>query len=130
MFDRYLIGEDGFRNVEQDGKVVGFQFQVRITYYRGLRLSMVEGFEVSVDGRSFPLERNLFTVNGHTFNYEQMKTEYKERWEMGDFAQVTVPVPGGLAPGQHDLKVTEYLRVSYSPVRSVGNDEKVLSVGG
>jgi hypothetical protein len=130
MFDKYLIGEKGFRNVVEDGKTIGFQLEVRIAYYRGLGLSMVEGFEVSVDGKQFPRECNLFTVHGRTFTYKQMETEYDERWEMGEIALLTVPLPGGLVLGKHEVAAVEYLRVSYMPVLSVGKDNKVLALEG
>lgn len=128
MFDKYLIGENGFRNVVGDGKTTGFQLEVRIAYYRGLGLSMVEGFEVSVDGREFPRQDNLFTVRGRTFTHRQMETEYDERWEMGEVAQLTVPLFGGLSVGKHEVAVTEFLRVSYVPVITTGKDKKTLTL--
>jgi hypothetical protein len=130
MFDKYLIGENGFHNVVVDGKTIGFQLEVRIAYYRGLGLSMVEGFDVNVDGKQFPRKDNLFTVRGRTFTYKQMETEYEERWEMGEVALLTVPLPGGLTSGTHEVEATEYLRVSYMPVLSVGKDKKVLTIKG
>jgi len=126
MFDKYLIGENGFRNVAEDGSVTGFQIQVRITYYRGLGLSMVEGFDINVDGKQFPRAAVSFTLRGRTFTFRQMETEYDERWEMGEWAQLTLPLPGGLAPGKHRVSVVEYLRVSYVPVLTVGKDNKIL----
>jgi hypothetical protein len=128
MFDRYLIGENGFRNVVEGGKTIGFQLEVRIAYYRGLGLSMLEGFEVTVDGKQFPREDNLFTVRGRTFTQKQMETEYDERWEMGEVAQLTVPLPGGLTGGKHEVSVVEYLRVSYVPFITTGRDKKTLTL--
>jgi len=128
MFDRYLIGESGFRNVVEGGKTFGFQLEVRIAYYRGLGLSMLEGFEVTVDGKQFPREENLFTVRGRTFTQKQMETEYDERWEMGEFATVTIPLPGGLRSGKHDVSIVEYLRVSYVPFITTGRDKKTLTL--
>jgi len=128
MFDRYVIGENGFSNVAEDGKTIGFQLEVRIAYYRGLGLSMLEGFDVIVDGRQFPREDNLFTVRGRTFTSRQMETEYDERWEMGEVAHLTVPLPGGLAPGKHEVAVVEYLRVSYVPTITVGRHRKTLTL--
>ena len=128
MFDKYLIGENEFRNVVEDGKTTGFQIEVRIAYYRGLILSMVEGFEICVDGREFPRESNLFTLRGRTFTYQQLETEYDERWEMGEVALLTVPLPEGLSAGKHEVIVVEYLRVSYVPVITTGQDKKTLAL--
>ena len=101
MFDKYTICEEGFRNVVRDGEVVGFELSIRIAYYRGLRLSMVEGFEVTADGETFPVERNLFTAGGRSYSYEEMEREPTGRWEFGEKAVLFVPRPGGLAPGPH-----------------------------
>lgn len=126
MFDRFLISDDGFKNVVQGGEVIGFQLNVRITYYRGVTLSAIEGFEVKVDGRSFPREDNLFTVRGRTYTFTELEGEGKERWELGEFARLTVPLPGGLTPGPHIVEVLELLRISYLPAMSEGIDKKVL----
>ena len=80
MFDKYLICEDSLRNVVEDGVVIGFEFEVRITSYRGLGLSMVEGFDVTVDGEAYPRKENLFILGGRTFSYDAMETEYEARW--------------------------------------------------
>jgi hypothetical protein len=128
MFDKYLICEDSLRNVTTQDKVTGFEFEVRITSYRGLALSMVEGFDVSVDGESFPREQNIFVVRGREFTFDEMEKETETRWEMGEKAVLQVPKPGGLSPGRHSIKVTEYLRISYVPVISEGRDQKTLSL--
>ena len=45
MFDRYILVEDSLRNT--DG---GFAVDIRMPYYRGLGLSMVEDVTLTVDG--------------------------------------------------------------------------------
>jgi hypothetical protein len=119
MFDRYLIGEDSLRNVVEDGKITGFQFDVRIGYYRGLGLSMVEGFDVSVDGKAYPSTDVLFKLHGKTFTHKQMETEYNERWEMIEPATLMLPEAGGLDAGEHEVSMVEYLRISYLPAPSI-----------
>jgi hypothetical protein len=128
MFDKYLICEDTLSSVVANGEVIGFQFQVRITSYRGLALSMVEGFDVIVDGETFNREDNIFVLRGRSFTYDEMEKETEVRWEMGERAVLQVPKAGGLTPGPHVFKVTEYLRISYVPVISEGHDQKVLEL--
>ena len=128
MFDKYSICEDSLRNVVENDTVTGFEIEVRITSYRGLRLSLVEGFDVTVDEESFPREANLFIVGGRTFTFTEMETEYEVRWEMGEPATLRVPKPGGLKPGPHKVCVVQYLRISYSPVISEAADSKELEV--
>src|SRR5450432_2079011 len=124
MFDKYLICEDTLRNFVEDGAVTGFEFEVRITSYRGLLLSMVEGFDVTVGGQEFPRTSNIFVLRGRKFSFDEMENEFEQRWEMGEKALLRVPKLGGLAPGPHKVRVVEYLRISYVPVISEGVDVK------
>ena len=54
MFEPYVICEQGFRNVSENGQVTGFQLRLRIANWRGLPLSLIEDVRVRVDGESFP----------------------------------------------------------------------------
>jgi Domain of unknown function (DUF6379) len=128
MFDRYTICEEGFCNAAQDAQIAGFEILIRIAYYRGLRLSMVEGFDVTVDGESYPAEKNLFTTGGRTYTYEEMENEPTGRWEFGEKAVLFVPKPGGLTPGPHTIHVVQHLRISYSPSTVIGDDTKTLAI--
>ncbi|HAM45257.1 MAG TPA: hypothetical protein DCM67_09610 [Propionibacteriaceae bacterium] len=118
MFDTYIIGEGTIRNVESDGAVTGFAFDTRITYYRGLGLSMVEPFEVVLDGVAIPVENLRFTLGDRTWTFAEMAQEFDARWELTETAVLTVLLPGGLTAGEHELQVTEVLRVSYLPFLS------------
>lgn len=115
MFDSYIIGEGTVHNVTEVGQVIGFAFDTRITYYRGLGVSMVEPFEVILDGKAIPVEDLRFTLHGNTWTFEELAVDFDTRWELTETAVVTVLVPGGLTPGAHELDVTEVLRVSYLP---------------
>jgi hypothetical protein len=121
MFDRYIIIEDSLRNT--DG---GFAFDIRMPYYRGLGLSMVEDVTAVVDGHAFPREALTFTVHGNTYTLDELETEYEDRWEFGEPATVTVEHPGGLAPGEHVVANEQRLRISYLPWLGGGSDEKRL----
>ena len=128
MFDRYLICEDGFANVFEDGKVAGFQLKVRITYYRGVALSLVEGFDVTIDGKKYRRDRMRFSVGDRSFTLDEMETAVNDRWEFGEPATLTIFEPGGLAPGKHEIEVFEHLRISYLPWPSVTGDKKTLAL--
>jgi hypothetical protein len=126
MFDQYMICEESFQNVVENGAVVGFQFGARLPYYRGLGLSMVEDIGIIVDGEAVPREQILFSVRGRTWTLEQMETEMEERWEMGEVARLIVQRPGGLASGEHKIELSEALRISYLPFVPITRDAKVL----
>jgi hypothetical protein len=128
MFDKYIICEDGFRNVTTGGQVAGFQFKARLPYYRGLGLSMVEELEIKIDSLQIPRQSIRVTLHGNTYTLDEMESEYHDRWEFGEQGVVTVDLPGGLAPGAHEIEVTPRLRISYLPFILVGQDSKLLTL--
>lgn len=116
MFDSYVIDESSVRNVTAGDEVVGFSFDTRISYYRGLGVSMVEPFEVRIDGGEIvPADRLRFTIGDRTWTWDELETDGESRWEMTEPATLTVLVDGGLTSGEHTLEVSECLRISYLP---------------
>jgi len=115
MFEKYMVCDHGFKNVMKNGEVIGFQLRVKIAYYRGLRLSLVEGFEVTVDGERFVDELITFGIGDRSYTLKQMETEYEDRWEFGEEATLTIVKPGGLAPGEHKIDFVQKVIVSYLP---------------
>ncbi|MFF2050299.1 DUF6379 domain-containing protein [Leifsonia sp. NPDC058194] len=113
MFDKYILVDDTLRNVETDGSVTGYAVDTRIAYYRGLGLSMVD-VALTVDGVAVPTEEITFTVHGNSYRADQMGEIFDDRWGFTEPATLSVAVAGGLAPGEHTVTFTEWLRVSYS----------------
>lgn len=119
MFDRYMICEETLRNVVAQGRPVGFALDVRLAYYRSLRLSMVEPFDLLVDGERVAEDSMRLGLRGRTYTLSEMGDETTQRWEFGERATLTVLRPGGLSAGEHDIDLTEILRISYMPGPSV-----------
>ena len=117
MAGRQIFNPDGFRNIEQDGKVVGYEFQFKAQYYRGVTLSIVRDIQVTVDGEKAAPEDIRFTVNGETFTLDEMTTvvDSDYRWEFGEFATVSVMKEGGLAKGSHHIAAYQKIVPSYMP---------------
>lgn len=130
MFDVYMICEQGFRNVVEDGERTGFQFQARLPYYRGIGLSMIEDLAVTVDGQLYPREALRVTLHGNTYALDEMEEEFEDRWEFGEKGIVTVRAPGGLTPGPHKIEMKDTLRISYLPFLLTGTDSKVIELTG
>lgn len=128
MFDKHMICTEGFRNVIQDGDIIGFTLLARLPYYRGLGLSMIESIDISVDGQVVPREAIRFSVRGRTWTLDAMETCYDDRWNFGEKAQITVLQPGGLTEGEHRLELAERLRISYLPFVPTTRDTKVLTL--
>jgi hypothetical protein len=128
MFDKYIICENGFRNISEGGKATGFQFKARLPYYRGLGISMVEDLKLKVDGNEVPRQAIQVTLHGNTYTLDQMETEYDDRWEFGEEGLLTVQHPGGLTAGKHQIELSPSLRISYLPFILVGTDTKTLEL--
>jgi Domain of unknown function (DUF6379) len=124
MFDKYIICTEGFR---RDGDRGG-RIEVRMPYYRGLGLSMVEAVDLTLDGNPVPPERTTFTVHGHTYTFAEMPGVTDDRWEMGERAELAFQTDEPLAPGEHDVAVSVGLRISYMPVPGGGRDAKRLTL--
>jgi hypothetical protein len=124
MFDKYIICEEGFRrDADRGGRI-----EVRMPYYRGLGLSMVEAVDLVIDGTPVPPELTTFTVHGHTYTFAEMPGVTDDRWEMGERAELAFETGEPLAPGEHDVAVSVRLRISYMPVPGGGRDAKRLTL--
>ena len=116
MLERSHIQTRGFRNVaDKTGTVTGFQFDLRMPNYRGIAGSLIDGVEVSVDGRSWDADTPLWTLQGRTFTIDELRKSTDARWQLDELATITVPEPGGLAPGVHDIDVSIFIRRPYFP---------------
>lgn len=115
MLERECIQSRGFRNVESQGKITGFQFNIRSLYYRGLWLSQLRQATITVDGEIFSAEQITWTINGVTYEQEDMLTLGDVHWGLLEPATLTVRKEGGLKPGSHDIELTYQYSSSYFP---------------
>lgn len=128
-----MIHDNEFKNVKNEkDQITGFQIGVRITYYRGVFLALIKNFEVTVDGVTYKKGDMTFTVNGHTYTFDEMIGKVDEHWEFGDVAILTINKPDGLAKGEHDVTVVEEIRVCYGlmpvPIHNSAKWNKKLSI--
>ena len=115
MYDSFLIRKDSLRNYTEDGKVAGFCFGVRFANYRGVFLSLHNGYYVEVDGKSYPVELQRFGVNGKPpRSFEELKNHaLYEHWDMQDEATLYITKEGGLTPGMHRIGLLESILCNY-----------------
>ena len=105
----------GFKNVYEDHKAVGFQVKVRNTFwYMGFYASLLESFDVTVDGETFPRDKVKCTIRTKTFSQDEFNGS-REFWEFTEPVTLTVSKPGGLKPGMHNVEVKNVIRMYYSP---------------
>ena len=107
MFDNNVFKENTCVNVEEDGKVIGFEMQTNITYYRGIPMSMIEYIKVAVDGEEVPTEDIRISL------------EREDWFTLKD---------GGLSKGTHKVKLTVATRTAYIPVPLEGIKEREVVI--
>lgn len=130
MYDKYLIVGEEFKNVVEGGEVTGFQFGLRLPYYRGVVCSLVGKTELTVDGEPVDYEKMSVTIGGKTIPMNDLENEPVHKWEFGEIGIVKVEQPGGLKPGEHKLDVRQHMKISYVPGGFSGSDTKVLTLAG
>ena len=105
----------GFKNVFRGNTAIGFQVKVINNYYRGTYISLTEGFDVTVDGVTFPRDQVACTFGELTLSQNELEGS-RERWQFMEPVTLTVNKPGGLKPGIHEVHVDIPQRISYMPV--------------
>ena len=104
----------GFKNVYERDKAVGFQVKVRnTTHYMGVYASLIESFDVSVDGESFSRDEIKCTLGETTLPQDEFNGS-TAHWDYQAPATLIVNKPGGLEPGMHNVEVNFILRVYHN----------------
>ena len=104
MYDSFLVRSDSLQNVVKDGEVVGFKFAVQLANYRGIYLSLVNGFYVNMDGVEYDEDAITLEVNGQApRTMDEIAKACWEHWDLQDEGFVNVRKPGGLEKGMHKL---------------------------
>lgn len=126
LLERDLIQSVGFRNVRENGQITGFQLRLRMPSYRGMAASLIDGVAVRVgDLVDVPADVPLWTLQGQTYTLQQLWDGDGVRWPLEDAAIITVPHPGGLLDGVHEVSIELRLRMSYIPVEHQPSTYKV-----
>lgn len=111
-----VITDDTLKNNYVNGKKAGYQFEIRLGYYRGHFLSAIDTFEVSVDGEKVADQDLRFCINEKEFAPEQLKECFTEFWTLTDPATIKVIKTGGLEEGTHKINVQLMLRIPYMQI--------------
>lgn len=113
--EKQVIQSVGFRNIVENGETVGFQFKIRLPYYRGVFLSQLMPGTLYVDGERFDRKDIIWNINGEDYTIDEMKQDWKTHWGVTKPAVLKVKKTGGLAQGYHDLKYGFCFTSSYMP---------------
>lgn len=115
MLERNHIQTSGFSNIGPQGARTGFRIRLRQPNYRGTRVSLVEGIDVTVDGERFPSQENRFLIDGREYGHADLDTLTDVRWPVGTTIDVLIDKSGGLEPGVHLVETVVLYRHPYFP---------------
>ncbi|MBQ6551579.1 MAG: hypothetical protein IJL78_09250 [Lachnospiraceae bacterium] len=113
--EKQVIQSVGFRNITENGEITGFQFKIRLPYYRGIFLSQIMPGTLFVDGTRIEKEDITWCLNGEEYTNEEMREDFRTHWNPLTLAVLKVKKPGGLSQGYHDLKYGFCFTSSYMP---------------
>lgn len=113
--EKEVIQSVGFRNIKENGKITGFQFKVRLPYYRGIFLSQLRPGTLYIDGEKFEKEEISWNIKGEDYTLEEMKTDFQTHWAVTEPAVLKVKKEGGLSQGFHDITYGFCFTSSYMP---------------
>ncbi|NDY91860.1 C-glycoside deglycosidase beta subunit domain-containing protein [Ideonella livida] len=116
MLERFLVQSRGFANTGPQGARTGFELLLRLPSYRGLRASLVDGVDVTVDGERFDHTLNHYVLQGRRLDLAALREASDLRWPLDQPACIQVDRPGGLAAGVHEVTVGVRIRQSYIPI--------------
>ena len=129
MFDNNVFKENTCANVVEDGKVIGYEMETNITYYRGIPMSMIEYIKVAADGEEVPSEDIRISLDKEDwFTLKEAETVTTYKWEYGEPLFVRVLKEGGLSKGTHKVKLTVATRTAYIPVPLEGIKEREVVI--
>jgi hypothetical protein len=114
MFENFLIRPDSLQNEVRHGETTGFSLAVRHANYRGVYLSLHNGYYLEVDGVEYPTAVQAFEINGKPPRaFDELRTAVHEHWDYDDEAILHVTAPGGLAAGEHTIRFQQSVLAAY-----------------
>lgn len=111
-----VVCDNSLKNISANNEITGYSFDIRLGYYRGLFLSCIDRFELSVDGETVPAQDITFGINGKDLCVYQLSDCVSEFWSLIESAEIKVVKKGGFSAGEHKIAVILYLRVPYLPI--------------
>jgi hypothetical protein len=115
MFDNFLIRKDSLENeTDSSGNITGFRFAARNANYRGVYLSLHNGYYIKVDGVEYKRDVQTFEINKKPpRGFEEIKKAVWEHWDYDDEGIIHIKKEGGLAPGKHVMEFQQSILAAY-----------------
>lgn len=123
-----ILRDGTLHNYYVNGKICGYQFDVRLGYYRGHFLSVIDELAVEADGEQAEPNDVTFCVNGKEFGTVELKHQFAEFWNILTPATIKVHKPGGLCEGKHDINFTLMLHSPYMPLPGAAEEHRYTPI--
>ena len=109
-----MIPDKTIKNVDvnEDGKIDGYQFNFKNPFYTAEPISAIEDFLISIDGEKVDPKKVTLKVREQEILASQAKTVYEIWMALGEVIPVYVEKVGGLAKGEHDMELILHLRTT------------------
>ena len=114
-----VVCDDSLKHLYVNGKKTGCQFDVRLSYYRGHFLSVIDQLEVEIDGEKIPQQDISFCLRGEEYGIAQLHDLVSVFWPITEPATIKVLKKGGFVAGEHEINFIMFFR---SPYMMVGED--------
>ena len=111
-----VIQDGSLKNTYVNGKKRGYKFDVRLSYYRGHFLSVIDTLEVIVDGEPVKKEDITFCLHDKEFGLSQLHDLVSEFWPIIEPATIKVFKEGGLSAGEHEIDFKLIFHSPYMPI--------------
>ena len=83
-----VVCDDSMKKYICKREKVGYQFDIRLSYYRGHFLSVIDEFGVKLDGEEVPTEDIKFCLHGKEFGVAQLHGLVSEFWQITEPATI------------------------------------------
>lgn len=129
-----VIREDSLKNIYAHGNVVGYQFDVRLSYYRGHFLSVINQLSVAVDGEDIDPATVRFELKGQEYGISQLSDLVNVFWPILEPATIKIFKVGGLSQGEHEIDFQLIFRSPYMPISETeympvdSSDKKIVTL--
>jgi hypothetical protein len=136
MVCRYtdVLRDDTLKNIYVNGGKLGYQFDIRLSNYRGHFLSLINEISLSVDGEEVPEEDIKFCLHGKEFGLVELHDQVSEFWPIIEPATIKVFKINGLEKGEHEIDFKMVFRCPYMPISDTeympwdSSQKKIMSV--
>ncbi|MEM2913667.1 MAG: DUF6379 domain-containing protein [Candidatus Bathyarchaeia archaeon] len=104
--DLLLLPNKEMENVDLDGdgQIDGFQFELGNPLYTAQPLSSIRGFSLAINGEEIDPEKITFILRKNRINLKSVSTIPELWWRYGEIIHVFVEKPGGLKPGKYQVE--------------------------